>query len=204
MMAKVLGDGSADYVLTSGITGQVMHKAQGRSLGPLSEKFIADRGLGKFVEPAKQQLKQHPGKLLFPLDFGVDDGGKRSEVGADELPVEHEIIDIGPRTVAQYREIIEKAGTVFVNGPAGVYEKPIGVHGTQELGKAIAEAKGYTVIGGGDTISAATQLGYFSKMSYVCTGGGALIRFLSGVKLPLVEAMRNAKGRWAHLRISSG
>jgi len=153
-----------------------------------------------FIEGIKDFItKNYPGKLLYPLDFGVDDEGKRGEVTTDELPVEKQIIDIGPKTIGKYKKIIEKAGTIFVNGPAGIYEQEMGAYATKELWRIIGEAKGYSVIGGGDTVASATRLGDLRKISYVCTGGGALIRFLSGIKLPLVEAMKKARERWAYI-----
>jgi phosphoglycerate kinase len=190
MMKKVLAEGSADSVLTAGITGQVMHLAQGKRLGSPSEKFIADRGLDKFVTPAKECLKDYPDKLHIPLDFGIDDSGRRREITAEELPIESLIIDIGHKTVAEYGKILRGAGTIFVNGPAGIYEQEIGAYGTRELWQIVGDAEGYSVIGGGDTVASAARLGDPSKINHVCTGGGALIRFLSGVKLPLVEAMK--------------
>ncbi len=199
MMKKVLAEGSADYVLTGGVTALIMHISLGKKLGSPTEKFITDRGLEKFVEPAKEYLKNYPDKLLYPLDFGVDDEGKRGEVTTDELPVEKQIIDIGPKTIGKYKKIIEKAGTIFVNGPAGIYEQEMGAYGTRELWRIIGDAKGYSVIGGGDTINSLSRLGDSSKIDYICTGGGALIRFLSGMKLPLVEAMKKARQRWAHM-----
>lgn len=196
MMKKVLAEGSADYILTTGVAGLVMHMALGRKLGSPTQEFINDRGLGKFAEPSKEYLADYPGRIFYPSDFGVDDGGKRSEISADELPVEKRLIDIGAKTVEKYQKILMEAGTIFVNGPAGIYEEEIGAYGTRELWKIIGEAKGFSVIGGGDTINSAIQLADLSKIDYVCTGGGALIRFLSGMKLPLVEAMKEAKQRW--------
>jgi len=196
MMGKVLSEGAADYVLTAGVTGQIMQLALGEKLGSPSERFITDRGLEKFVEPARDYLKNYPDKLLLPSDFGIDDGGRRSEVNIDELPTEKLIIDIGAKTVEAYGKILRKAGTIFVNGPAGVYEQEIGAYGTRQLWKRIGEARGYSVIGGGDTVASATRLGDLSKIDHVCTGGGALIRFLSGKKLPLVDAMEKARQRW--------
>jgi phosphoglycerate kinase len=196
MIEKVLTEGSADYVLTAGVTGQIMHLALGKRLGSPSEKFITDRGLEKFVAPAREYLKDYPDKLRIPLDFGIDDGGRRHEVSADELPIESLIIDIGAKTIEEYGKILRKAGTIFVNGPAGIYEQEIGAYGTKELWKIIGEARGYSVIGGGDTVASAARLGDLSKINHVSTGGGALIRFLSGKKLPLVEAMKKARKRW--------
>ena len=195
MMKKVLSEGSADYILTMGVTGQVMHMALGKKLGVPSEKFIIDRGLERFIEPARDYLRNYSDKLYIPLDFGVDDNGKRDEVMAENLPVEKMIIDIGSRTIEKYGSILMEAGTIFVNGPAGVFEQEIGAYGTRELWKIIGEVEGYSVIGGGDTVASATRLGDLTKIDYVCTGGGALIRFLSGVKLPLVEAMKKAYKR---------
>ena len=194
MMKKVLAEGSADFVLTAGITGQVMHLALGKRLGSPSEKFITDRGLDKFVAPAREYLRDYPQKIGIPVDFGIDDGGQRREVSAAELPVEGLIIDIGPKTVTEYAKILGQAGTIFVNGPAGVYEQEIGAYGTRELWRIIGDASGDSVIGGGDTVASAARLGDLTKIKHVCTGGGALIRFLSGVRLPLVEAMKKSKG----------
>ena len=194
MMKKVLSEGSADYVLTSGVTGQVMHLALGKKLGSASEKFITDRGLDKFVAPAREYLKSYPDKLRIPLDFGIDDGGRRQEITTEELPSQWPIIDIGPKTVAEYGKILKKAGTIFVNGPAGIYEQEVGAYGTRALWQIIGDAGGYSVIGGGDTVASASRLGDLSKIDHVCTGGGALIRFLSGIKLPLVEAMKRSRG----------
>ena len=194
MMKKVLAQGSADYILTCGITGEIMHLAQGKKLGFPTEKFIKDRGLERFIDPAKEYLKNYPEKILYPLDFGVDNRGKRVEVSVDDLPIEHLIIDIGPETVEEYHKILKKAGTIFVNGPAGIYERETGFYGTKELWQIIAGSKGYSVIGGGDTVnSAARLLGKdLSKIDYICTGGGALVSFLSGIELPLVKAMKKA------------
>jgi len=190
MMKKVLAEGSADYVLTSGVTGQVMHLALGKKLGSPSEKFITDRGLDKFIAPAQEYLEDYPDKLRTPLDFAIDEGGRRHEITAEELPSQGLIIDIGTKTVAEYGKILKKAGTIFVNGPAGIYEQETGAYGTRALWQIIGDAEGYSVIGGGDTVASASRLGDLSKIYHVSTGGGALIRFLSGIKLPLLEAMK--------------
>ena len=82
-----------------------------------------------------------------------------------------------------------------MNGPAGMYEDPRWEKGTREIWRAIQDAPGYTVIGGGDTISAASKFTDLSKFDYVCTGGGAMVRFLAGKRLPLIEAMEKAYER---------
>jgi len=164
--------------------------------GILYDKEVT--ALNQVLENPKRPcvLKNYPHKLRIPLDFGLDDRGKRREVTTDDLPMEKLIIDIGAKTVEAYGKILREAGTIFVNGPAGIYEQEIGAYGTRELWKIIGEARGYSVIGGGDTVASAAHLGDLSQIDHVCTGGGALIRFLSGKKLPLIEAMKKARKRW--------
>jgi phosphoglycerate kinase len=79
-----------------------------------------------------------------------------------------------------------------VNGPAGVYEEKLFEDGTRAIWKAIAGARGYSVIGGGDTVSAAAKFVELKDIDYVCTAGGAMVRYLSGKKLPLIAAMEKA------------
>ena len=86
--------------------------------------------------------------------------------------------------------MIGGARTIFVNGPPGVYERAEGAEGTRRLWNAVADSSGTTVIGGGDTVASAATFVDLDAISYVSTGGGALVRYLSGVELPLLRAMR--------------
>ena len=79
-----------------------------------------------------------------------------------------------------------------MNGPMGVFEKPETAFGTESVMKAMADSKGFSVIGGGDSVTAAKQFGVKNRIGYICTGGGALIRFLTGEELPVVKALRHA------------
>ena len=106
-------------------------------------------------------------------------------------------MDIGAETIARYTGVIQQAATLFVNGPAGVYEEPVSALGTEKLWTAIAGAPGYSVIGGGDSVAAAGRFGVREQMGYVCTSGGGMVRFLSGQSLPVVEALRRAARRYA-------
>lgn len=199
MLGKVLADGTADVVLTAGITGQVFLLAQGVSLGEASERFIRDRNLSGFVAEAREHLAAHPGIIHTPTDCAIEVGGQRVEVSVKDLPTDHLILDIGARTIAAYSEIIGQAATVFVNGPPGAYENPNAQAGTRALWQAVADSPGHTVIGGGDTVSSAKRFTDTSLIDVVSTGGGALIRYLSGRPLPLIEAMKAAAERfWAN------
>ncbi|MGQ9584376.1 MAG: phosphoglycerate kinase [Anaerolineae bacterium] len=194
MMRQVLDQGIADKVLSSGLTGEVMLLAQGRPLGRPTEELIENKGLTPFVEEARLLLTKHGDRILCPTDFAVDDGGRR-EIGLDGLPSPHLLVDIGEETIARYAEVIAKAATLFVNGPAGVYEKEVSALGTARLWTAIADAPGYSVIGGGDSVAAAARFGVEKRMGYVCTSGGGMVRFLSGQEMPVVEALRRAAQR---------
>jgi len=203
MMRKVLTEGSADYILTAGVTGMVMLLARGEDLGTVVNKFLADRSLDAFIPEAKSLLEEFGNRYVLPLDFAYDvhagqhagqEGAmpKRAEAPIAQLPKDRLFPDVGHRTIELFKEYIAKAGSIFVNGPAGMYEHEPWAEGTREIWKAIADAPGYTVIGGGDTISAATKFTDLSKYGYVCTGGGAMVRFLAGKRLPLIEAMEKA------------
>ena len=195
MMKQVLENGSADRILTCGVTGQIMLMAKGYDLGSKNAKFIKDKSLEVFIKPAKEYLENYPDKIIYPVDLAYEKDGVRAEIGIDKLPVEEMYLDIGSETIEIYKKEIAKAGTIFVNGPAGVYENKMFEDGTKGIWNAIADAPGYSVIGGGDTVSAAQKFIDTSKINYVCTAGGAMVRFLSGVKIVLVEAMKNAYDR---------
>jgi len=195
MMKQVLGRGTADHVLTSGLTGEVMVLAQGYRLGEPTERLIDNRGLLPFVEKAHELLSLYGGKILCPIDFAVDRGG-REEITLADLPAEHLLIDIGEQTITRYVQTIRQGGTIFVNGPAGIYENPAGAMGTERLWNAVADAPGYSVIGGGDSVSAGTKFKVLDRMGYVCTSGGGMVRFLSGQELPVISALRRAASRF--------
>lgn len=189
MMRKILSEGTADIVLTSGVTGLVMLMASGVELGEASETFIRDRSLDAFLEPAAEYLQTYPEKIRVPIDVAIDWEGSRVEIPVTGLPAQAPIIDIGAETVRAYRSAIDEAATIFVNGPAGVYESEVGSKGTQELFTAIADADGFSVIGGGDTVASARRFVDLADIGFVSTAGGALIRYLSGQPLPLLAAM---------------
>jgi phosphoglycerate kinase len=202
MMEHVLGDGSADTVLTVGVTGLVFLLADGYDLGERVDEFLFKRGLHVFIEPARRYLSDFAGRVYYPLDLAWEkpDGG-RAEVSVDDNLPGVLFPDIGSKTIEAYRKVIAAAGTIFVNGPAGVFEDPPWDVGTRELWKAVADAPGYSVIGGGDSVSAAARFTDPDKISYICTAGGAMVRFVSGTKLPLIEALETA---WQRRRNNTG
>ena len=195
MMKQVLASGTADKILTCGIIGEIMLLAKNFRLGKTKEQFLSDRGLDVFIADAEACLLEFGDRVEYPLDLAFAVDGIRHEVLIEDLPVEQMFMDIGAKTIEKYEQVINDAKTLFVNGPAGVYEDATFEAGTKAIWNAIAGAAGYSVIGGGDTVTAAAKFVNLDKIDYVCTAGGAMVRYLSGKKLPLIEAMEKAYRR---------
>jgi phosphoglycerate kinase len=130
--------------------------------------------------------------LELPVDHVVATGLDASEsqiVAIDRTPDGLMGLDIGPETVRHYSEILARARTIVWNGPMGVFENPMFAKGTFGIARAVAESKAFSIIGGGDSAAAVAQSGMESKITHISTGGGASLEFLSGQKLPGVEAL---------------
>ena len=104
---------------------------------------------------------------------------------------EDRILDIGPETAAHYATLLKEAGTIVWNGPVGVFEIDAFGHGTEVLAEAIAEAKAFSLAGGGDTLAAIDKYGVGERVSYISTGGGAFLEFVEGKTLPAVAMLRS-------------
>ncbi len=192
MMGRVLRDGLADRVLTTGVLGEIFLQADGVDLGPTTERFIADRDLARYVDLAAELLAEHGDRIDLPVDVAVVRGDGRYEIDVAGLPVDELIVDVGEATIRGYEAEIAAAGTIFVNGPAGAYERRGGDVGTRRLWSAVAATPGVTAIGGGDTVASAKRFVDVDDIDFVSTAGGALIRFVSGQPLPLLEAFRTS------------
>ncbi|MGE4548765.1 MAG: phosphoglycerate kinase [Intestinibacillus sp.] len=192
MMSTVLGRGIADKVLTGGLVANILLAAEGADIGEASLGFIKKQGYGGFIESAKPILAQYRDKIVLPVDLAYTVDEKRAEARVGALPGDRMLVDIGTETAKQYEEIILGAKTAFVNGPMGIFEKTETEYGTRTVWQALSDTDGYTVIGGGDSVTATNKYGLAGKMGYICTGGGALIRFLTGEELPVVRALRHA------------
>ena len=192
MMDTVLANGSADTVLTGGLVGEILLASQGVEVGKETLDFILRSGYGEYIERAKNTYRKHGEKIILPADLVQVRDGLREEVSCGDIPVDFNAVDIGAGTAARYREIILASKTVFANGPLGVFEQPESEAGSKALFEALAETGAYTVVGGGDSVTAAAKYGVTGKISYICTGGGALIRFLTGDELPVVNALHHA------------
>jgi len=191
MMSSVLGDGVADKVLAGGLVAQVLLWANGDEIGEPSRAFIRKQGYEGLVDTGRELLAKHKDKIVLPGDYGYVKDGIRQECSLGSLPEGELVVDIGSETARLYQEIILNAKTIFVNGPMGVFEEEPSELGTCAVWDALGDTAGYTVVGGGDSITATKKYNKIDKISYICTGGGALIRFLTGEELPVVKALRH-------------
>jgi phosphoglycerate kinase len=136
-------------------------------------------------------------RLLLPTDHVV---AERIEAGTEtrvvkEIPDGWLGADIGPETAARYAEEVQRARTVFWNGPMGVFEIPAFAEGTRRVANAAAETAATTVVGGGDSLAAINQLGVGDRISHLSTGGGASLEYVQGLELPGVAALQAPGGR---------
>lgn len=189
MIEKVLEEGSADKILMVGLVGQIFMIADGVDIGESSRGFISYKGFDQYIEPAKAFLENHRDTILYASDIAAEVDGARANVAVADITDTMDLADIGDQTIADYCEVIANAKTIFVNGPAGIYEDKKFEKGTKTLWNAVADAEGYSVIGGGDSVTSFVKYTDINQINYVSTAGGALIRYLSGVELPLLKAI---------------
>jgi phosphoglycerate kinase len=174
--------------------------------GGIANTFIAAAGfpVGKSLYEADlipearrlmEQAKARGGEIPVPTDVVTAKEFSESATATikpvSEVTEDDLILDIGPETAARYSEIIKAAGTIVWNGPVGVFEIEQFSQGTQTVAKAVAESKGFSIAGGGDTLAAIEKYGIEEKVSYTSTGGGAFLEFLEGKKLPAVAMLES-------------
>jgi len=188
MIDSILKNNIADLVLTGGLLAQVMLLAKGIPLGKPSEELIKKKNLEEYIDKSKDILNKFGNKIKLPIDLAYVSEG-RKEVEVNKLPVNQVLMDIGSNTIGKYKQIINEAKTIFFNGPAGVFEKTEAELGTKSILTAIAKSNAFSVIGGGDSITAVNKYNLADDISYISTGGGALVRFLSGEELPVIKAL---------------
>ncbi len=180
----------ADRVLVSGVIGELFLMASGTGLGK-KEGWLRKNGMMEFLGTVKKLHAKHGKKLVMPVDFGVECGGKRKNVVIGAVPSDATIWDIGPKTAELFGHEIAKAKMLIMKGTPGAYVKKGYEKGTKAVLKAVEKAGCFSLLGGGDT---STVVAMFrinrKKISYISLAGGAFIEFLSGKKLPGVEALK--------------
>lgn len=203
VIQNVLSGGSADRVLVTGVVANVFLAASGVNIGKSNLSFIEKQGYLGEIPKAKELLAKFGDKIGIPTDVAINSNDERVEEKVGSLNTELPIHDIGLETIVAFTDEIQKADTVILNGPAGVFEKERFGLGTAEIVKAGTKSR-FSVIGGGHIAASVEQLGIEDKFSHVSTGGGACIDFLAGEKLPGVEALRAAAKKYRSGRSKGG
>src|SRR5262245_11610029 len=173
-----------DKLLIGGAMAYTFLRAQNLSTG----KSLVEEDK---IDLAKQLLADLGGKLMLPVDHVVVEkveAGAPNEV-VETIGEEKTAVDIGPKTIDAYAEVIAAAKTVVWNGPMGIFEMPPFDKGTVALAKAVADSPATSIVGGGDSEKAIKAAGVSSKITHVSTGGGASLEFLAGIQLPGVAAL---------------
>tara|TARA_B100001167_G_C16754919_1_gene298238 strand:- start:85 stop:1296 length:1212 start_codon:yes stop_codon:yes gene_type:complete len=177
----------ASNVLLTGLIGNVFLRAQGRirsSLGIKREQEI--------VAKAHTLIGEFPDVFSTPVDVAIEQNGNRVELDIRELNKDDQIFDLGPKTIEHYSKIISGAGTVFISGPAGFFEKEGYDYGTKALLEAVSNSMATTIVSGGHLTSALKKFGLAEKITHISTAGGALVRYLTGTKLPMIQSLEES------------
>ncbi len=180
----LIDNGRADHILLTGIIGNVFMRAQGRIKYPLGIKHERE-----VVQAAHGLIGQYPDVFSTPVDVATSSHGERLDLDVRKLVEGDNICDIGPKTVEYYSKIISSAGTAFISGPAGNFEKPSFNVGTKMLLTAVANSMATTIVSGGHLTSALKQYGLDKHINHISTAGGALVRYLSGARLPMIQVL---------------
>jgi phosphoglycerate kinase len=177
--------GKCDQILIGGAMAFTFHAAQGLAIG---DSIVEP----DFVDRCKDLLAT--GRILVPTDVVIaqemSEQAATRHCGAGRIPDGYMGLDIGPETAGRYSEVVLDARTVLWNGPMGVFEMAPFVMGTKTVAEAVAECRGFTVIGGGDSAAAVRSFGLAGRIDHVSTGGGATLEFIEHGDLPGLRALR--------------
>ena len=178
----------ADQILIGGGMANTFFAAQGYAM---ADSLVE----GDAIETAKELLAKSGGKLILPVDVvlaNAFDAEARSQTQAmGNIPDGWRVLDIGPKTVKVFGDVIQDAGTVVWNGPMGVFEFPRFAAGTFAVAKAVADSDAVSIIGGGDSVAAINQSGLEGKITHISTGGGASLEMLEGIELPGLKVLND-------------
>jgi len=181
----------ADGMLIGGAMAYTFLKSQGL---PVGKSLVEDDKLG-LAKDLLAQARAKSFRLRLPVDHVVaqsPDASQTQTTDVAKTPPDSMGLDIGPKTIEQYRKDLANARTIVWNGPLGMFEKPTFAAGTLAIARAVAEATGKgatTIVGGGDSVAAVEEAGVAKQISHISTGGGASLEFLAGRKLPGVDAL---------------
>lgn len=182
--------GKVDRLLIGGAMTFTFLKSQGKSIG---KSLCEDDKLDLARDLLARAGSGPESKIVFPVDVVVstslEDEASAHVAPADQIPEGEMGVDIGPKTVALYADLLRPAKTIVWNGPMGVFEKDAFASGTVGVARAVADSSAISVIGGGDSAAAVVKAGVADRITHISTGGGASLEFLAGQILPGVAAL---------------
>ncbi|MGB0728192.1 MAG: phosphoglycerate kinase, partial [Candidatus Poseidoniaceae archaeon] len=192
---NMLRNGIADALWPTGGVANLLLDLAGYDIGEPNRAFLK-KELGKnwasTIKLAKALIDDHGNTIHLPVDLAANIEGNRVDIPLADFPIEASFWDIGITSVFHLSAAIKKAGTIILNGPAGVFENPDFALGTIEMLNACAESDGYAVMGGGHTATLVAQRGLADKMGHVSTGGGACLDYIAGRPLPAVVSLEQS------------
>lgn len=184
---------SVNHIIIGGGMTFTFVKAMGGTVG---SSLVED----DFLETAKQIMKDAEAKgvkIHLPIDSIIadkfDNAANKKTCDSNAIPDGWMGLDVGPKAEKEYHELLMNSKTILWNGPMGVFEMDNFQHGTEAIGRSIAQATAqgaFSLVGGGDSVAAVNQFGLADKVSYVSTGGGALLEYMEGTELPGIAAIR--------------
>jgi phosphoglycerate kinase len=188
--SNFLRDGTVDSILVGGVVANAFLWASGFDIGRKNREFIEknNKDHKKLIETCSKLLKSYPGKIIMPEDFVLNPMGRLFSIN-DHIPDDQLIADIGLESIARFSSLISEARGIFLNGPMGMYEIEEYSVGTREILEAVANSDALTIAGGGHTLSALEKLNLMGRITHASTGGGALISYLSGDPMPVLESL---------------
>jgi phosphoglycerate kinase len=188
----VLANGIADQVMVIGVVANVFLMAAGYNIGKPSTQLITQLKYLPEIEKAKEILSLYRDRVVMPESVAVRQDNHRVEYPIDRIPEDTPVLDLGMDALASLVQTLKKSATVVFNGPAGVFEDVDFATGTYELLRAASKVE-FSVVGGGHTAAVIEKLGIEHDFTHISTGGGACIEFLTGKKLPAVDALEQSK-----------
>ena len=188
----VLENGIADKVIVIGVVANIFLIAAGYDIGKPSTQLIAQLKYQPEVENAKEILALFRDRVIMPESVAVRQNNRRVEYPVDRIPDDTPVLDLGMDSLESMVQALKKSGTVVFNGPAGVFEDVDFATGTYEMLKAASQVE-FSVVGGGHTAVVIEKMGLEHDFTHISTGGGACIEFLTGKKLPAVDALEQSK-----------
>jgi len=191
VLKNLLDNKKADKILVCGLLQNILLQGAGIEIGEINKKPI--KGFDDYLPTAKEIMEKYKEYIVLPTDLALNINNERKDIPVSELKnnPDYPSNDIGKETASTYANLLKEAGTIVSNGPAGVFEVPPFDYGSKAILEAMgSNEKAFTVVGGGEMGGLAQDMKL--PINFISTGGGAMLAYLTGKKLPVIEALKEA------------